>query len=62
MSTGGDASAELPQALLSRPSLRRGSVFSDLITIFRRGSSRPHRLLQRLSTSSAKKSKKKEKQ
>ncbi|VDN94015.1 unnamed protein product [Brugia pahangi] len=55
MSIGvGDASAVLPPALLARPSVRRGSVFSDLVTIFRRGSSHPNRLIQRLSRPSVK--------
>ncbi|VDN02456.1 unnamed protein product [Thelazia callipaeda] len=39
----------LPSALLARPSIRRGSVFHDLITIFRRNSSRPNRLFRRVS-------------
>ncbi|EFO24563.1 hypothetical protein LOAG_03920 [Loa loa] len=57
MSIGaGDASAILPPALMARPSVRRGSVFSDLITIFRRSSTHPNRLIQNLSRSSTKNS------
>ncbi|VDK52710.1 unnamed protein product, partial [Gongylonema pulchrum] len=41
---GGDGADVLPPALFARPSVRRGSVFSDLLTIFRRNSSHPHRL------------------
>ncbi|VDK88423.1 unnamed protein product, partial [Litomosoides sigmodontis] len=55
MSIGGDASTILPPALLARPSVRRGSVFSDLITIFRRSSSHPNRLFHYLSRSSTNK-------
>nr|CDP94019.1 Bm5775, isoform d [Brugia malayi] len=63
MSIGvGDASAVLPPALLARPSVRRGSVFSDLVTIFRRGSSHPNRLIQRLSRPSVKQSTESKKQ
>lgn len=36
-----DAAEEIPAALLSRSSVRRGSVFTDLLTIFRRNSSFP---------------------
>ncbi|CAG9531962.1 unnamed protein product [Cercopithifilaria johnstoni] len=63
MSISADASAILPSALLSRPSVRRGSVFSDLVTIFRRSNSHPNRLFRYLSRSStSSRSKKNEKQ
>ncbi|KAL3989742.1 TMC domain family protein [Acanthocheilonema viteae] len=62
MSIGGDASAVLPPALLARPSVRRGSVFSDLITIFRRSSSHPNRIFRHLSHSPTNKLTKNERQ
>uniref|UniRef100_A0A0R3S3J7 TMC domain-containing protein n=1 Tax=Elaeophora elaphi TaxID=1147741 RepID=A0A0R3S3J7_9BILA len=62
MSISADASGILPPALLARPSVRRGSVFSDLITIFRRSGSHPNRLFQHVSHSSIDKSTKNEKQ
>uniref|UniRef100_A0A915PN15 TMC domain-containing protein n=1 Tax=Setaria digitata TaxID=48799 RepID=A0A915PN15_9BILA len=57
-----DPSAVLPPALLARPSVRRDSVFSDLITIFRRGSSYPNRLFRPLSRPSVSKPAKKKKE
>ncbi|VDO33415.1 unnamed protein product [Onchocerca flexuosa] len=57
-----DGSAIIPPALLARPSVRRGSVFSDLLTVFRRHNSHSNRLFRQLSHSSTSKLKKKKKQ
>ncbi|VDK67464.1 unnamed protein product [Onchocerca ochengi] len=53
-----DGSAVIPPALFARSSVRHGSVFSDLITVFRRNNSHSNRLLRQFSHSSTSKSRK----